>query len=310
MAAIRRHPITPAVSDPDTCFPHQTPRLVAAHRIPLIPDRFPDAVCEPFVRGETGGWMTGRWVGHLHFAGVACTIEPRIGWYRFQSLLAGAAGMTYVGRTLGGLTKPDDTPRNLLALLWCLALERGRRLHHGPVKGYVERYDPYSPTLRGRLDLPRQLRNTSLGQAHRLACHYRELSYDIPVNRGILMVTARLKRAGLYPFHPDGPERVSHREELEGWRQRLLDMGARQPAAFPQETVTWNRTDGGYRKTHELGRLLLARSRGGALATAAGGDALLFDSDEVWELFLYQCLKRALRNLTYFPNAPAGRVVR
>jgi len=276
-----------------------TNHLPVSYPVVSLTGAWVDEKCEPFQKNESDQWMAGCWVGYLSLGDCRVSIQPRVGWERFEMLVAGSMEITYVGRNANGTDGSEHgITRNILALLWCLALKQGRRVHHGPVKAYVQRYEPELPSLRGQLDLRRQLTvNQRYGKAHRFACRFDELSHDIPINRGILAVIERLRREKLYPFQSGRHFlTATHRENLIGWQQRLQELGVSMPNGFPTESVHWSRTNGGYRKAHHLGGRRV-HSRSASVHAAVKGDSLLFDSAEIWELFLYHRLQMALEKL-------------
>ncbi len=236
-------------------------------------------------------WHTGRWVGWMQLGPVEVEICPRVGWDVFWALLEQGLGLTYIGRVPGGEGQKARGARQILAVLWVRALDEARRFHGTAAKGYVMRHEPEASTLRGRLDVGGQIRNQLHGRAHRAACRYPLLTHDVVVNRGILYVVDRLRRERLFPFGPLSAR--EQRQEVVGFARRLRELGVRRPLSFPQEPVRWTRANGAYRRVHELGRILAGQH---TLGLGEGkGESLLFDSAEVWELFVYRMLREAVR---------------
>jgi len=237
-------------------------------------------------------WRTDRWVGFFHVDDYQVVIEPRIGWRTFFRLVALAHDITYFGEAEGAGVYVENFSRNILSLLWVKELSRARSIHKGVVKGYITREENKSPALRGRLTLKEQMHNQLTGKAHYIACKYRELSYDIPINRGILSVIHYQKKKRLFPFGYN--LNINYLQDLLGWESRLLSLGVSRPDHFPNEKIHWNRTNAGYKRVHNLGEFI-TRGKGSAFREGKR-EAILFDSAEVWELFLLRLLKDIAAN--------------
>lgn len=250
-------------------------------------------ICEPFKYLGGIRIKTDRWVGTFSLQGHRFQINPRVGSNRFWAMLSESEGLPTAGtlRAAGGVAA-GELGRDILALLWTSALEHGRKLH-GITKGYVFCEEPEALTLRGQVDLRRQLTENELGKKHRVACMYDDLTYDNPVNRGIMATINRLRREGIFPFN-DCSGSFSRREMLSSWQDRLTSLGVRiDGKPIPSHHVRWTRANDGFRRCHQLGERLL-RHMGATTVNSGLDEALLFDSAEVWEIFLLQRMQRVV----------------
>ena len=252
--------------------------------------------CTPFHYLGKDRVKTDRWIGQFSLRGKSYQIVPRVGEKRFRAMLMAAEGLPELAtmRASSGVAS-GEWGRDILALLWTSALDYGRRLH-GIIKGYVIREEVDALALRGHLDLYRQLTENELGRKHRIACVYNDLTYDNPINRAILCTIKRLQREGIFPFRK-GLGNGSRRSMLFDWLDRLLTLGVSiDDQVIPANRVLWTRNNDGFLRCHELAERL--ERRGGAKTATSGLDnALLFDSAEVWEIFLFKRMQIVAGNL-------------
>ena len=249
--------------------------------------------CEPFSCLGGNSIKTDRWVGTFSIWGKRYKINPRVGRDRFWAMLTAAEGLPSVGTIkAGGGVASGELEKDIIALLWTSALEHGWR-SHGVTKGYVFKEEPDADALRGQLDLYRQLTENELGNKHRIACVYDDLTYDNPVNRGILTCIKRLKREGIFPFSGTGGN-GSRREMLIDWQDRLTSLGVRgDDSITPSDRIRWTRANAGFRHSHELAERLV-RHRGAETSSRGLDETLLFDTAAVWEVFLWERLQRVV----------------
>ena len=238
--------------------------------------------CVPFEKIE-GEWKASRWVGNFTFDGQSWRIMPRVGWPRFVAMLSTAFSVGV--NDGGGLRAGDGNDGNLIPLAWVLAFESAWRQHRGAAKSFVRREVTDAPALRGELNLALQL--DKLVDRHAFACRYDELTYDNPVNRGALLAIKLLKQHGRFPFYANSGR--YHRIARE-WQEALLANRVETPAHFPAEAMRWSRANDRFRAAHALSELVVAERQ----ITASAGrtvTAFLFDSAEVWELYLWRQLQ-------------------
>lgn len=252
--------------------------------------RFEQAVCTPFEKSfetsTSGQWQASRWVGSFTHAGQSWSIEPRIGWPRFM-LMLGDVFSIGVGPA-GGVAMANES--DLTSLAWLLSFQSAWCRHRGAAKAFVRREADAAPALRGQLDLSSQI--SKLVDKHTFACRYDELTYDNPINQGTMLAIRFLKQHGRFPFNGVG----EHHRITREWQETLLSNGVQTPANFPADIVRWSRSNDGFRAAHRLAELIVGERK----ASASHGrdlNAFLFDSAEVWELYLYHQLSAALAAL-------------
>jgi hypothetical protein len=247
----------------------------------------PRANIMPFERDESGTWRASRWIGTFQHEGVNYTIIPRIGVKLFGRVAVEAVSVALLPESAGPNRSKLHGLLDLLPLVWCLALRRARSRQSIP-RLYVERRAADRVSLRGRLDLPRQLTENRFAQ-HHLACIWSELTFDNPITRMILITIDHLARARSFPF---GGQGGNFARELEELRTQLLRHGTRRYADLPEERIAWSRANDRYRVVNDFGRAIVRRRRSDGAPTA--GDAVLLDSAEIWELFLFRRLQAVI----------------
>ena len=243
----------------------------------------------PFERDAAGVWRASRWIGRFRHDNQEYAIKPRIGDTLFQRIAVDAVAAALLPDGASPGVSRLGTMLDLLPLVWCLALRRAQR-QQGIPRLYVPRSADDRVSLRGRLDLPRQLIKNRFAQ-HHLACRWSELSVDNPLNRVILRTIDHLRVAGRFPFANQGAEFA---RELQGLRTQLELHGTRQCAVNQDYVVRWTRGNDRYRLVYNLSLAILRR--GGAESVPASGEAILLDSAEIWELFLFRRLQSVIQS--------------
>jgi 5-methylcytosine-specific restriction enzyme subunit McrC len=157
------------------------------------------------------------------------------------------------------------------AVLGFLAGQLARRMVEraaaGLHRGYAEGCEA-GPFLRGRIDVPAQLREPRAGQLH---CIREEFTADVPCNRAPVATAERLLRSPLV-----GEEaRATLRRALDGF-PGVSPVPAPQGVAAPAE----------YRPLLDLCQLLDEAMRPGEVAGSAAGPAFLLDLGRVFERYV------------------------
>ncbi|WP_295441626.1 hypothetical protein [uncultured Thiodictyon sp.] len=269
-------------------------RGISLAQIGTVAARF-DVECVPFIFrtyiAAAPSWCATRWVGQFGFEGESYTILPRIGWGRFEAMLTAVLSVGTMGE--GGIPSAASGEGDLLPLAWVLVHEAAWRRNRGAAKAFVRKSVSDAPALRGELDLPAQL--AKLIDKQNFACRYDELTYDHPVNRGTLLAIRTLEQHRRFPFNCTGG---FHRIARE-WAEALAANGVALPERFPAEAMRWSRANDSFRAAHVLAAMIVAErqsaSRGGK-----GVPGFLFDSAEVWELYLWRCLKEVIAEFPEF----------
>ena len=116
-----------------------------------------------------------------------------------------------------------------------------------------------------------------------MACRFDQLSEDTPLNRVFKAVVSRL--AGV-------ARSVSTTRRLAELSARFDRVGD-SPAPL-REAVRLDRTNTAFHDVYRLARLFLERHWQSTAAGKASGVSLLFPMNELFELYIGRCLKRAL----------------
>ncbi len=241
------------------------------------------APISPFEQDEAGNWRASRWIGKVVVGNTLFEIKPRIGDEIFKRIAVDAITIALVPNSQSHVSAPNIRDIDLLPLIWCLAFQRAFSRQTMP-RLYVTKRSASRVDVRGRLDLERQLTENHLAQ-HHLACIWNELSFDNPLTQTILATIDHLARQRRYPFHSASS---LHSSTINRVRSDLMAQGVRPSTDAVDQLVSWSRANDTYRAQHELARGLL-RNRGSTSATGFS-EALLLDSAEIWELFLFRRL--------------------
>lgn len=231
------------------------------------------------------GLKAGQVVGVIAAPGLTLEILPKIGGDEVAERLA-LIRMLAVAWDLriadGELADLHTQRHDLLELLIRLFSER---LYALVRRGLPRRYRAHEEDLaflRGKLDVKRQFTRFAV-RPDRLACRFDQLSEDTPLNRVFKAVVSRL--AG-----------VAHSVSTT---RRLAELSARfdrvgDSSAPLREPVRLDRTNMTFHDVYRLARLFLERDWQSTAAGQAPGFSLLFPMNELFELYIGRCLKRAL----------------
>ncbi|MCY3858457.1 MAG: restriction endonuclease, partial [Gammaproteobacteria bacterium] len=159
------------------------------------------------------------------------------------------------------------------------------RLREASRRGLPHRYrqrEEDLPLLRGKLNTNRQM-FLHLTRADQLACQFDELSVDTPLNR-VLKATVKLLQTLV---------RRSSNERLLNELSTKFELvhDSSQPL---QERVRLDRTNTLYHRIYELARLFLTENWQNTIAGSNPGIALLFKMNDLFELFIGQCARKAI----------------
>jgi 5-methylcytosine-specific restriction endonuclease McrBC regulatory subunit McrC len=143
------------------------------------------------------------------------------------------------------------------------------------------------------LDVTAQIK-FNLVDKHHLACTWNEATIDNPVNQGILAVLDHLRSHRRFPFQklPNGPI-TDIQQRVGEIASNLIAANVARPLNFPVQRVRWSRANDRFRTVHRLGQILLEQGRA-ARPEEDDQKSLLLDSAEIWEMFLFHRLRRAL----------------
>ena len=217
------------------------------------------------------------------------------------------------GRTLEILPKIDGGEEDvrvalvrMLAVAWGLRLVAGefasfRTQHHDLLellirlfaerllvvirRGLPRRYvalEEDLKLLRGSLDVIRQFTHLAV-RPDLLACHFSELSEDTPLNRVLKAAVLRLASLARSPVNTRRLAELTARLEFVGDTSDPL-----------REPVQLDRTNSAFHDLYRLARLFLAGDWQSTTSGRTTGFSLLFPMNELFEMFIGKCLKRAL----------------
>ncbi len=233
----------------------------------------------------TPGLKAGPVVGLLSVPGVSIEILPKISGKTNdvrQSLVHMIATAFQLPISTSDLASMSVQHRDLLEILIGVF---ANRLREASRRGLPHRYrqrEEDLPLLRGKLNTNRQM-FLHLTRADQLACQFDELSVDTPLNR-VLKATVKLLQ---------NVARRSSNERLLNELSARFDLvqDSFQPLLEP---VRLDRTNTLFHQIYELARLFLTGNWQNTTAGSMPGIALLFKMNVLFEMFIGQCIKRAI----------------
>lgn len=282
--------------------------LWAADRLATVAGRCP-------LGGEQGGRLitlgrkalrAGQVVGILTADGVELEILPKIdvpgegdaanGQIRQKlvHMLSIALDMEIDGGTLTQLSWQRD---HLLEILIGLF---GRKLSAAVRQGMPRRYvgqEEDLRALRGRLDMVRQF-STHAANPSRLACQFDELSPDIALNQIMKAAVHRLRRLARSP---------DNRRRLAELDFAYADVGSVPVPKLRWDAVQIDRTNVRWRDLLALARFLLGDRFQTSSMGEQAGFSLLFEMNTLFEQYVGQLVKRALRGSSMTVHLQGGR---
>lgn len=189
----------------------------------------------------------------------------------------------------------DENLLEVLIRLFCDRLFEA--VHLGLPRRYVSMEEDI-PTLRGRLDVIRQL-STLAASPDRLACRFDELSSHIPLNQIMKAAVARLLQLSRSP----------HNQR----RLRELSFAFAEVSDVPVQSLRWNsvildRTNARWKDLLELARLLLGERFQTTTSGRGQGFSLLFEMNTLFEEFVGRTLRRALVGTGLQVDLQGGRL--
>ncbi len=202
-------------------------------------------------------------VGVLSAPGVRLVIRPKVPLRNVFFMLDPAAPLP----TIDDATAPEPAGLLLDFLAGQLARRMAERAAAGLHRGYAEDAEA-GPFLRGRLDLPAQLREPRPGRLHSVRD---DLTADVPCNQAPRATAERLLLSPLV----GGPARAALRQALGGY-EGVRAVGGADAARAPAE----------YRTLLELCQLLDDALRPGEVAGPTAGPAFLLDLGRVFERYV------------------------
>lgn len=237
-------------------------------------------------RAGDGTWVAGRYVGAMTFQGRRLVVKPRLGIRVIEAWLDQALGVL--------LPPTSSTPGEseafivqLLARVWCRAL--GGALRHGPP--FLRIPDAHEGLyVRGRLDLRRTLELRRRGrEAVASTSSLRSLNHAM--TRVIVcadrVLDGRLPAKGQWRTERVR-ETMPHMRAAVGNRPNL-------PSSHELERIRYTPITLPFKNAVRLSHRI-ARQMGYTASHEPGAaEGLLLDVAELWELFVLNCARIALR---------------
>ena len=231
------------------------------------------------------GLKAGQVVGVLVIPGRTIEILPKIdgGNGAVRAALIGMLAVAWrLGVADGELAALNTQRHHLLELLIRLFAERLlAAIRRGLPRRYVAHEEDLM-LLRGGLDVVRQFTHLIV-RPDLLACRFDELSEDTPLNRVLKAAVLRLASLARSSENTRRLTELTARLEFVGDTSDPL-----------REPVRLDRTNLVFHDLHHLARLFLAGDWQSTTSGRTAGFSLLFPMNELFEMFIGQCLKRAL----------------
>ncbi len=214
---------------------------------------------------------------------------------RLVHMLAVALEMTI---DVGAVTALDWQRETLLEILIRVFADKlADALRQGMPRAYVGQADDLR-ALRGSLDAVRQFTRHAVNPA-KLACRFDELSPDIALNQIMKAATARLRRVS---------RSMRNQRRLQELSFAYADISEVPPERLAWDRVRLDRTNRRWRELLSLARLLLSERFQTTTQGASAGFALLFDMNVLFESYVGQLVRRALRGSGLRPSLQGGRL--
>jgi 5-methylcytosine-specific restriction enzyme subunit McrC len=230
---------------------------------------------------------------------VTLQIQPRWGSGILSYLLQYTTGIYQPPDPAAATAQQKDSAAWLLVMLWKSLFNQALRRCHIP-KEYRER-KTNDRFFRGRLDVPRQIRENSVDQS-RFACVDAPLTLDTTISRTIRHMIRLLAKPGAYP---------ALMRDLAGFEERLAAFGVSEKDVKPADIakICYTRLSIGYRPLMQASLAILRRFGGSTLQNAASETPSYFiDLAELWENYLLAILQRYLPSeyRIWSPNETGG----
>ena len=232
---------------------------------------------------QSGHWQVSahNFVGSINVAGLQVLVRPKIPLRNLFLLLeVGLREKDWRDEAVRFETTGDLLP----ALVSFFARTTETTLARGLYHSYREQRDRLV-ALRGRVDIARQLAQP--GIVIPTACRFTEFTADLIENSYLKAAVSRsLRVAGVQPI--DRRRLMQHLVTLE-------DVGDARHNHTDHDRVVFTRLNEHYRPALRLARLVLANLTLQDVLGEAQASSFMVDMNEIFERFLTQRLRRALR---------------
>lgn len=224
----------------------------------------------------------GATIGAISAGGLSVLIEPKIGIPQVLSLACYAIGRVHFRKEDFDFPEEYALPD---ALSIMLAGQARRAFSGGLLRGYRAEEEALY-TVRGRIRFDDQLRRR-FGVALPVEVRYDEFTADVLANRLVKAAAHRLRRAGL---------RSAKARSSLGWLAAILaDVSLVEFPSAAVPSLRFDRLNEHYRGVVALARLVLRHGAFEAGRGAARASGFLMDLNAVFQEFVTQALREALR---------------
>lgn len=241
---------------------------------------------QPIVeRQRDGRWWAGRYIGALSFEGRRLVIEPRLGIPVIES---------WLDQILGILALPASArhdPREtfivrLLARVWCRTIDGATR-HGLPLLRLASSHE--GVFVRGRLDVQRTIALRGEGREALSSLTY-DRSLAHPATRAIVCADRALgsQISGTAEWRTDRVRQVL--PPLRG----AVGARPRLPTIHELSRVRHTPITQPFKRAALLSHRIASRLGYGVGDEEGRDEGILIDVAELWELFVLNCLRRAL----------------
>lgn len=238
-------------------------------------------------RDAFGRWQAGRYIGELSFEGRRLVIEPRLGTRVIEQWLSQALNLLVLPHSSRAL-KSESFIALLMAAVWSQRLALASR--HGP-PAFRRDHEEQGFYVRGRLDVRRTARLRGAGSPHvAYVRRFRDLDND--VSRTLVAAERTLTHhIGHDHWHtPRVTEVLPQLRAAVGARPRL-------PGERDLRRIRYTPITRPFKQAADLS-WRIAKLRGFIASSEEGqAEGLLLDVAELWELFVLNCLRRAVPEL-------------
>lgn len=199
---------------------------------------------------------------------------------------------------VGSLTELDLQRESLLEILISIfVVKLANAVRQGIPRSYVGQTDDLR-ALRGSMDVVRQFTRHAVNPS-KLACRFDERSPDIALNQIMKAATTRLRRVS---------RSNRNQRRLQNASFAYADISEVPTHRLAWDRVQLDRTNSRWRELVSLARLLLS----GRFQTSTEGEsigfALLFDMNVLFENYIGQLVRRALRGSGLRVSVQGGRL--
>lgn len=235
----------------------------------------------------------GSTIGTILMNGRQLVIQPKLDISRVFFLMAYASGLVSWKEDLA-LLPPQSSLLEALIPIYCAHLDRAFK--RGLLQGYRHVDEPLM-TIRGRIDFKATIQRFALIPP--IDVNYDDFTVDTDENR---MLKAAIMALGRLPIRDE-----NSRRGLRRYAVSLADVADMNYATAKLPTFTYTRLNDHYRPALTLARLILLAT---SLDLGAGEQpviAFLVDMNKVFEAFVREALRDALRiDFKSFPAAAGG----